>query len=67
MNDVARPNKLFDESTLEQWAISHHPDILNEWEDSEFMEWIDFWDWLGDEYPELLCAFEKDFHRREEE
>ena len=53
---LARPNKFYDARNLERWTDNFYPDLFDEWE-CEAAEWLDFWDWLGREYPEVLDEF----------
>ena len=60
---LARPNKFHDAAALEGWANNFHFGVLDEWECSEVAEWVDFWDWLEQERPEILDEF-VDYWRR---
>jgi len=53
---LTRPNKFYDAGNLERWADDFCPDLFDEWE-CEAAEWLDFWDWLEREYPEVLDEF----------
>ena len=61
---VTRPNKFFDAAALEKWIADSQSKIFYEWAFSEAVEWIDFWDWLDREYPEVLDSF-TDWYRRQ--
>lgn len=62
---MKRLNKFLHAAKLESWIDDYHPAIFGEWELSGLVEWIDFWDWLDREYPEILAMF-KDWFRRVE-
>ena len=49
---------------MEQWFAKHHPEIIDEWELSEAVEWIELWDWASQEYPDEFSEFEKDYHKQ---
>ena len=55
---LARPNKIFDVASLESWLTATHPSIIDTWEYSEAVEWIDLWDWLDQEFSDILDEFE---------
>ena len=57
----ARPHKIFDAAILEKWISKTHPSLFSEWELGELVEWVDFWDWLDQEYPEVMGEFEDYF------
>lgn len=42
----------------EHWVEQNHPDIWQEWEDGGAWQWIDFKEWLQQEYWELLVEFD---------
>ena len=65
---LARPHKFLDAASLEHWANANAFDILDEWECSDCVELVDFWDWLSNEYPDELNEFEYWFkHEKDSE
>lgn len=66
-NRPARPHKILDAAELEEWIVSNHPEIWDEWEDSDccFEFHIDFWDWLDVKHWDILSEFEKWFRAKE--
>lgn len=60
---LTRPHKVLDAAKLEEWAEEFHPYILREWEYSEVVEWLDFWDWLEYEHFEVMDEFENSFRK----
>lgn len=68
MTILARPHKILDAAALEQFCISRHPDIFNEWAFSDAAEYVDFWDWLGmGEYYEILDEFGNHFRQAQDQ
>ena len=58
---LLRPNKFYDAAALESWANNFYVDVFDEWECGA-AEWLDFWDWLEREHPEVLDEF-VDYYR----
>ena len=58
-------NKFLDSAKLEHWCNTFYFDILDEWECSEVVELIDFWDWLDQTYPKILAEFKATWRGRD--
>ena len=55
--EMNQPNKFLNSAKLEHWCNTFYFETLDEWECSEVVELIDFWDWLDRTYPEILAEF----------
>ena len=42
---------------LELWVEKRHPDVWTEWQYSEAVERMDFWDWLYQEHWDVLAEY----------
>lgn len=64
---LARPHKFLDAAKLEEWAQEHAPHTFSEWSGGDWVAWVDYWDWLGEEYPDVLDEFEDWFRENGKE
>ena len=55
---LARPHQFLDAVELEYWAEKYAPHRLAGWQYSDACEYLDFWEWLDLNHPNVLSDFE---------